>query len=110
MKVKYKGVLIIALFPLLINLYLLLILPGEVPIHFDAAGLADRMGSKFQTLLIPLLTGVVNIPFVAAASMLGKHTESPGMKRFWSWYPVWMACIFSAVAVYLLLLIAGSCI
>ena len=110
MKVKYKGALVIGLFPLLIDLYLLLILPGEVPVHFNAAGVADRMGSKFETLLIPLMTGAVTILFTLVSGVLAKHTESPGLRKFWRWYPMLMACVLSALAVYLLLLIAGSCI
>ena len=110
MKVKSIGAMVIGLFPLMIDLYLLLILPDEVPVHFDAAGIADRMGSKFETLLVPLLTCGTTLLFILISRFLLKRTENPGLQKFLRWYPMLMACILSSVAIYVLLLVAGNCI
>ena len=42
--------------PLLATLAALLALPGEIPVHYNAAGEVNRWGSKYEMLLLPLIT------------------------------------------------------
>lgn len=42
--------------PLLVTLAALLVLPAEIPTHYDAAGNITRWGSKYEMLLLPLIT------------------------------------------------------
>lgn len=42
--------------PLLVTLAALLVLPAEIPAHYDAAGNITRWGSKYEMLLLPLIT------------------------------------------------------
>ena len=42
--------------PLLATLAALLVMPAEIPAHYDAAGNITRWGSKYEMLLLPLIT------------------------------------------------------
>lgn len=42
--------------PLVVTLAALLVLPAEIPAHYDAAGNITRWGSKYEMLLLPLIT------------------------------------------------------
>ena len=42
--------------PLVVTLAALLVLPAEIPVHYNAAGEVNRWGSKYEMLLLPLIT------------------------------------------------------
>ncbi|MGI5930257.1 MAG: SdpI family protein [Pseudoflavonifractor sp.] len=42
--------------PLVVTLAVLLVLPGEIPVHYNAAGEVNRWGSKYEMLILPLIT------------------------------------------------------
>lgn len=42
--------------PLVVTLAALMVLPAEIPAHYDAAGNITRWGSKYEMLLLPLIT------------------------------------------------------
>lgn len=47
---------VLMLLPLAATLAALLVLPAEIPAHYDAAGNITRWGSRYETLLLPLVT------------------------------------------------------
>ena len=47
---------VLMLLPLAATLTALLVLPTEIPAHYDAAGNITRWGSKYEMLLLPLIT------------------------------------------------------
>ena len=47
---------VLMLLPLAATLTALLLLPAEIPAHYDAAGNITRWGSKYEMLLLPLIT------------------------------------------------------
>ena len=56
---KSKGYslsfLLLAAAPTVVTLLALGSLPDTIPAHYGADGLVDRMGSKYETLIIPLM-------------------------------------------------------
>ncbi len=64
---KVKG--LIALLPLVITAVVLPFMPESVPMHYDINGSVDRMGSRYELLLLPLLIIVI----VAVSSISVKH-------------------------------------
>lgn len=73
---KYlKG--IIALLPLVITAAVLPIMPERVPMHYNIEGAVDRMGSRYELLLMPLM--IILIAAVSAFVMkhYAKRAEGP---------------------------------
>ena len=46
---------ILCILTVLSTVFMLFILPETVPVHFDIAGNADRWGSKFELLILPVV-------------------------------------------------------
>lgn len=53
-KVK-KIIVVTGLIPFIINLIFLYFLPNEIPMHYNIYGKIDRMGSKFEVLIFPMI-------------------------------------------------------
>ena len=68
--------LILTFLPLALTLFMLQILPDMIPAHFGSSGLADRWGSKYELLILPLITLVVmfGIYFVMRNKQMEKGT------------------------------------
>lgn len=47
---------ILALITLLFTIIMLFIFPDTIPVHFDIHGIADRWGSKYELLIMPLMS------------------------------------------------------
>ncbi len=47
---------ILALLTLLFTIIMLFIFPDTIPVHFDINGIADRWGSKYELLIMPLMS------------------------------------------------------
>lgn len=47
---------ILALITLLFTIIMLFIFPDTIPVHFDINGIADRWGSKYELLIMPLMS------------------------------------------------------
>ena len=61
----------IALLPLAITAAVLPIMPEQVPMHYNIEGAVDRMGSRYELLLLP----VIIILVVAVSGFSMKHYE-----------------------------------
>ena len=64
-----KLKLLIALVPLVITAAVLPLFPERVPMHYNIEGNVDRMGSRYELLLMPLIILLV----VAVSSFATKH-------------------------------------
>lgn len=58
-KVK-KIIIVTGLIPFVINAILLYFLPNEIPMHYNIYGEIDRMGSKFEALIFPIIILLLN--------------------------------------------------
>lgn len=50
-------------------------MPDQVPMHYNAAGVADRIGSKYETLLFPLATLLIGAFLLGMARFQRKKQE-----------------------------------
>jgi uncharacterized membrane protein len=58
---RSKVLLVLSALPALITAFLLRIVPDEIPAHYDAMGIIDRWGSKYELLILPILIVVFQI-------------------------------------------------
>jgi len=71
-KMHYLTLMIIPFVPLAITLIALVFLPETVPVHFNGSGVADRFGSKYEMLLLP----VIAVVFGLIMTRVTKFSES----------------------------------
>ena len=55
---------ILAAITLLSTVLMLFIFPDTIPVHFDINGIADRWGSKFEMLVLPVMAIITMIMFL----------------------------------------------
>ena len=60
--------------PLVVTLAALLVLPAEIPMHYNAAGEVNRWGSKYEMLLLPLITLLMGVFLFKVSRWSGKQT------------------------------------
>lgn len=61
LKMKKKCLWLISVIPLLITAAVLKDFPDSVPMHYNAAGVIDRWGSKYEELIFPVVIILFNI-------------------------------------------------
>ena len=55
----------------------LILAPEQVPMHYNAFGEIDRIGSKYENVIWPLITAVLGVIFM----MIARHEQKKG-ERF----------------------------
>ncbi len=61
MKKILKILIVTGIVPFLINIITVPFLPNEIPIHYDMSGRVDRIGSKFEVLIFPVLILIITL-------------------------------------------------
>ena len=56
MKKWYIAIMALIVLSFAASAILIPMMPDTVPAHYNAAGEADRMGSRYETLIFPLIT------------------------------------------------------
>lgn len=54
MKKEYKILLVTGIIPFAVNIILPPFLPREIPMHYNSLGEVDRIGSKFEVLILTI--------------------------------------------------------
>lgn len=54
---------------------LLVFTPDIVPVHYDFSGIVDRFGSKYELIVFPIITLVMEIILIVSAKQLNKKKE-----------------------------------
>ena len=80
MKCNYRLYGVLVLLSLVITCMFLLLMPDTVPMHYDAAGVVDRFGSKYENLVFPAIVAVVAVLFYALFKT--KHVQPADGKVF----------------------------
>ena len=80
MKCNYRLYGGLVLLSLVITCVFLLLMPDTVPMHYGAAGVADRFGSKYENLVFPAIVAVVAVLFYALSKT--KHVQPMDGKVF----------------------------
>ncbi len=101
MKGSYKAVLGIVVVSFLIVGVFLAFMPDRVPMHYNASGEIDRMGSKYEYLLFPLVTAVLAGFFVILAKYQARKGES-GTEKAAIVSGIAVTVFFIALEVYML--------
>lgn len=76
MKKSYKAVFCLVVVSFVIVGIFLTFMPDRVPMHYNAAGGIDRMGSKYEYLLIPLILAALAGLIVVLAKYQARRGES----------------------------------
>ena len=66
---------IITFIPLIVTLILINFLPAEVPMHYDFEGNIDRWGSKYEQLILPVVTIVMTLFMQALIWFYSKQSD-----------------------------------
>ena len=68
--------------PLLIDVISLFFLPDTIPAHYDISGKVDRYGSRFELLILPVLSIVIGIIlFVCSKSSSAEETSTKNNEK-----------------------------
>lgn len=79
-KILYNLLMIL---PLIFTLIMLPILPDTIPGHYNLAGVVDRYGSKYESLILPILTIVMGISVkVIIRVNKNKYKETEGSNEY----------------------------
>lgn len=76
MKGSYKAVFGLVVASFVVAGFFLAFMPDRVPMHYNANGGIDRMGSKYEYLLIPIITAALAGLFVILAKYQARKGES----------------------------------
>ncbi len=82
MKKLYITMCIIMLVCIAGTAVLMSLMPDRVPMHYNAAGEADRIGSKYENLILPGIVLLLGASFVLAARHERKKAESSNEKLY----------------------------
>ena len=78
-KPLYRLTFALILLGFVITAILLAFMPARVPMHYNATGEADRIGSKYENLLFPCSTALYGALFLVLARYMGK--KNAGSER-----------------------------
>lgn len=96
MKHARKWVIGLTILSVIITAILMLFMPEQIPVHYNSAGLVDRMGSKLECLIWPALTAFMGGLFL----LMQKKGKTPSEKKIFFLVGVVMQLFFMALGIY----------
>lgn len=96
MKKSYKWMIGLTLLSFVMTGIFLTLAPDTIPVHYNAAGEIDRWGSKYEFLLLPLLTLVMGLFMGLVARHEGKKGENTNALVV-AGVGVWSLVLFNAI-------------
>jgi uncharacterized membrane protein len=77
MKVKAINLIywILACLPLIVTIVVFPYFPDTIPAHYNASGLVDRYGSKFELFILPAVIIVIAVFFMFFFSYVEKKSS-----------------------------------
>ncbi len=75
-KTKKTIFKLLARLPLMVTLTSFFFLPDEVPVHFNSNNQVDRLGSKYELLILPFVILFLGIIFLLIANHLDKKEKN----------------------------------
>ena len=66
MKKGYWVIAALVLLAVVVSIVFISMMPDQVPMHYNGAGQVDRMGSKYENLLLPGVLVFMGVTFIAA--------------------------------------------
>lgn len=95
---------VLMLLPIAATVICLFFLPDQVPAHYGLDGQIDRWGSKYETLVFPVISVVTGFLMLGAAKMARKHTPGEQNERSVLITGVAVGVMFCAMTAYFLLM------
>lgn len=80
MRTKKTAYYVLMVLPLIVTLIALPFLPDQIPAHYNAAGLADRWGSKYETLILPVMVILFGL-FMLFMARVAARKETSGQNN-----------------------------
>lgn len=93
---------ILMLLPLVATVAALFFLPDRIPAHYGFDGTVDRWGSKYETLVFPVLSIVTGAILLAMSRVTKKHDPTGKNEIALLWAGVGCGVMFSAMTAYFL--------
>lgn len=75
MKNKYIVIYVLTILPIIITLISLFLLPDQVPLHYNIEGEVDRIGSKYELILLPIITTTLGAVFTKISRLETKKKD-----------------------------------
>lgn len=101
-KFKYYLVIILAVVPFIVFASTIKYLPDNVALHYNIAGEADRWGSKYEEIIIPLIIIVLALLLVFIARYYGRKKEEYNNEKVLLNVSIYIICFLNVIYYYLL--------
>ena len=103
MKIKRLISWIFACVPLIITLIVLPTLPDKIPAHYGIDGNVNRFGSKYEMLILPVITIAMGFFWILIEKIISKDKEKGGQSaKILFWANIIMTAIFTIMAIWFL--------
>ena len=96
MKKAYRWILALVLLSFVIAGVFLALAPEQIPVHYNASGQIDRWGSKYEYLVMPVLTAVF-AGFMAWLAGYERKKDRESNERVVAGMTVWVLILFNAL-------------
>jgi len=63
MKKGYWVIVALMTFSIIFSIIAICLMPDQVPVHYDGAGVVDRMGNRFENLILPVVMILIGLPW-----------------------------------------------
>ena len=94
---------ILMLLPLVATVVALFYLPDRIPAHYGFSGEVDRWGSKYETLVFPVLSIVTGLVMLAMSRVSNKQDPTGKNEAALLWAGVITGAVFCAMTGYFLI-------
>lgn len=96
MKKVYRWILALVLLSFVIAGVFLALAPEQIPVHYNASGQIDRWGSKYEYLVMPVLTAVF-AGFMAWVAGYERKKDRESNERVVAGMTVWVLILFNVL-------------
>ena len=90
--------LVLAILPLIATIILLPSMQNQIPVHYNAAGMVNRWGSKYESLLMPVITIVTAIIFFIINKKITEDKKYAGNSKLISYTTFSVISLFSVIS------------
>ena len=96
MKKAYRWILALVLLSFVIAGIFLALAPEQIPVHYNASGQIDRWGSKYEYLVMPVLTAAF-AGFMAWVAGYERKKDRESNERVVAGMTVWVLILFNVL-------------
>ena len=92
----YSMIVMLIALSFAVTAVLLIFMPEQVPMHYNAVGVMDRMGSKYENLILPVCAAVIGILF----AVIGKSRKHIAEEKILLITGVFLLLFFNVLSIY----------